>query len=129
MLEFVKNNCFTCYVIVDDNKRKVNCCEWINDEAMLRWFNMIECCVDGYSTCEYMMWSASMIMWIVVNTYWWLLNDNLSTYIWLFIWCRNCMECMSCCFMMLYEVNMIGIIVICMIIWWLIMFNVMMNSL
>lgn len=37
------------------NERLSIVSEWINDEAMIRWIDMIKCHVDVYSICEYML--------------------------------------------------------------------------
>lgn len=50
---------------------------------------MIEYNVGVYSMCEYMLWSVSILMWVVVHAYWWLLrcivqSENYG-------WCVKCM--------------------------------------
>lgn len=92
--------------------------EWINDEVMIIWINMIELYVDVYSMCEYIMWSASIIMWDVVDICWWLLrclvwSENYCWSVsWLFIvkcgaaiivvllslhYCMSYILCCRCC--------------------------------
>ena len=94
MPEFVKIKCFTCYIIVESNKWTINCVnEWTNDETMLRWFNMIECCVEVYSMYEYMMWSESIIMWIIVNSWWWLLRCVVQSEN--YYWCVEMHDCLQ----------------------------------
>lgn len=62
---------------------------------MIIWINMIECYVDVYWMCEYMLWSESIIIWSVVNTYWWLLRCVIQSEN--NCWCVYMHDCLQWC--------------------------------